>query len=79
MKNGYPISDYEALKTAVNEYGECHVPYEELDYEVELRRGQVKWHDESEAVTVHVHGDPVQTFYFDRMVAPYCPQEYKHE
>lgn len=76
---GYPISSYSELKHAVNEYGEVHAPHEELEYEVEIRKGQAVWNDDQETVSIKVHGDIVRTFAFDRMVAPYCPQEYKHD
>lgn len=77
---GKPIPDYESLKTAVEEYGEVHAPMDDdEEYELEIRKGQVyEWHDDAEAVTLEQYGDPVQTFLWEQMRTPYCPQEIKH-
>lgn len=70
---------YNSFKHAVEEeHGELHCNVPERDDELEIRKGQVIWHDDEEKFTLTQYGEPIATFDYEDISAPYKPQEIWH-
>ena len=62
------------VQTDIEQHGEVHATFEEIDEEVELRQGTAEFDDDASVITLESSSQATERFGYERLVSWYLPE-----